>query len=109
MSLVKDEKEVRYKITSAEVDGENNSSNEKVIGTDVSDENGQEKLKYDLGVTPQNKTVVYTFEQVNYPVNYKMEISSRRMSLCNLLSFWVIYFPTPPSTARCIFHVFRVL
>ena len=70
ITLVKDEKEVRYKITSAEVDGENNSSNEKVIGTDVSDENGQEKLKYDLGVTPQNKTVVYTFEQVNYPVNY---------------------------------------
>ena len=60
ITLVKDEKEVRYKITSAE----------KVIGTDVSDENGQEKLKYDLGVTPQNKTVVYTFEQVNYPVNY---------------------------------------
>ncbi len=70
ITLVKDEKEVRYKITSAEVDGENNSSNEKVIGTDVSDENGQEKLKYDLGVTPQNKKVVYTFEQVNYPVNY---------------------------------------
>ena len=70
ITLVKDEKEVRYKITSAEVDGENNSSNEKVIGTDVSDENGQEKLKYDLGVTPQNKTVVYTFEQVKYPVNY---------------------------------------
>ena len=70
ITLVKDEKEVRYKITSAEVDGENNSSNEKVIGTDVSDENGQEKLKYDLGVTPQNKKVVYTFEQVNYPVDY---------------------------------------
>ena len=37
-----------------------------------------------------------------------MEISSRRMSLCNLLSFWVIYFPTPraPQGAFFMFFVF---
>lgn len=70
ITLVKDEKEVRYKITSAEIDEESDLTNEKDIGTDISDENAQEKLKYDLGVTPQNKTIVYTFEQVSYPIDY---------------------------------------
>lgn len=70
LTLVKDEKEVRYKITSAEVDKEGNLTNEKVIGTDIDDENAQETLKYDLGVTPQNKTIVYTFEELSWPTTY---------------------------------------
>lgn len=70
LTLVKDEKEVRYKITSAEIDEKNNLTNEKVIGTDIDDENAQETLKYDLGVTPQNKTIVYTFEELSWPTTY---------------------------------------
>lgn len=71
LTLVKDEKEVRYQITSEEVDKEGNLINAKIIGEeDINDENPQEKLKYDLGVTPQNKTIVYTFEELSYPVTY---------------------------------------
>ena len=67
ITLVKDVKEVKYNITSKESDGSGNFTNEKVIGTDTSNE---EKIKYDLGVTPQNKTIVYTFKQVDYPADY---------------------------------------
>lgn len=71
LTLVKDEKEVRYQITSEEVDKEGDLIDAKIIGEeDINDENPQEKLKYDLGVTPQNKTIVYTFEELSYPVTY---------------------------------------
>ena len=70
LTLVKDVKEVRYNITSKESDGNGNYTNEKTIGTDVTEIEAQESLHYDLGVTPQNKTIIYTFEQVDYPGDY---------------------------------------
>lgn len=70
LTLVKDVKEVRYNITSKESDGNGNYTNEKTIGTDVAETEAQENLHYDLGVTPQNKTIVYIFEQVDYPGDY---------------------------------------
>ena len=70
ITLVKDVKEVRYNITSKESDGKGGFINNKVIGTDLSEPEAQEKLHYELGVTPQNKTIVYTFEQVDYPGDY---------------------------------------
>lgn len=70
LTLVKDVKEVRYNITSKESDGNGNYTNEKNIGTDVTEIEAQESLHYELGVTPQNKTIIYTFEQVDYPGDY---------------------------------------
>ena len=70
ITLVKDVKEVKYDITSKESDGNGGFTNEQVIGTEVSETDVQEKLHYELGVTPQNKTIVYTFKQVDYPLDY---------------------------------------
>lgn len=70
ITLVKDVKEVKYDITSKESDGNGGFTNEQVIGTAASETEVQEKLHYELGVTPQNKTIVYTFKQVDYPADY---------------------------------------
>ena len=70
ITLIKDVKEVKYNITSKESDGQGGFINNKVIGTDISSTKIEETLHYELGVTPQNKTIVYTFEQVDYPMDY---------------------------------------
>ena len=70
IKLIKDNKDVRYKITQSELDSAGNPINTKDIGTDIADTISQEELYYELGVTPQNKKRIYTFEEVKTPGEY---------------------------------------
>ena len=70
LTLIKDVAAVKYNITAKEKLSDGTYTDEKVIGTDITDTIAQEKLYYELGVTPQNKTIVYTFEEVDYPGDY---------------------------------------
>lgn len=65
LTLVKDVADVRYRITEQE---DNETIRE--IGTDINDTIAKEELYYELGVTPQNKIRVYTFEEVSIPEDY---------------------------------------
>lgn len=79
LTLIKDETDLRYKITAKEKDSNGNYSNEIEIGTDVNDDIAKEILHYDLGVTPQNKVIVYTFEEISlkgdYHKSYTFEVT----------------------------------
>ena len=69
IKLLKNLADVRYKITEQEKNDETLTPI-RVIGTDLSDTESKVELYYELGVTPQNKVRVYTFEELSAPSTY---------------------------------------
>lgn len=63
ITLVKNLADVRYNITEQEKNDEILTPI-RVVGTDESDPESKAELHYELGVTPQNKVRVYTFEEI---------------------------------------------